>query len=232
MTEEMSAENHPTMCYVPYQIHCILEKLSDTRNTSESSKKLKNQLKLAVQDRVGWVITSDNVATRAACLHPDIKYSQFLSKGVKDSCWFTMTQEKLKQMDIKEDDKEMADFTAAEMNFMRKRLEGAKKFGDVSDCLKFWRNWPDGIRMNLIARKYLAIPATSTPSERAFSDIGYIYNSRRANLSCSNVEKMTFIRENSHILPKDISGKMEIFVEEKKKQMMQEKIENKKGNDK
>ena len=43
-----------------------------------------------------------------------------------------------------------------------------------------------------MARKYLAVPATSTPSERAFSIAGCVINKKRACLLPENVNMLIF----------------------------------------
>ena len=43
---------------------------------------------------------------------------------------------------------------------------------------------------------YLAIPATSIPSERAFSAAGHIVNKKRACLHPSSVNMLVFLSEN------------------------------------
>ena len=50
-----------------------------------------------------------------------------------------------------------------------------------------------------MARKYLDLPATSTPSERVFSIAGSIVNKKRACLLPENVNMLVFLYEN---LPK------------------------------
>jgi hypothetical protein len=47
-----------------------------------------------------------------------------------------------------------------------------------------------------LARKYLAIPATSVPSERLFSDCGHVMGKRRTRLSAQTFGKIVFCRAN------------------------------------
>jgi hypothetical protein len=48
-----------------------------------------------------------------------------------------------------------------------------------------------------VARIYLAIPATSVPSERIFSSTGLIISDRRNRLKPSHVEQLIFINKNT-----------------------------------
>jgi len=50
--------------------------------------------------------------------------------------------------------------------------------------------------LSQLAKKYLAIPATSASSERLFSDAGNIIIVRRANLLPSTFEHLTFCKRN------------------------------------
>ncbi len=47
-----------------------------------------------------------------------------------------------------------------------------------------------------VAKKYLCVPATSVPSERAFSSAGHIVNKKRACLHPSSVNMLVFLSEN------------------------------------
>jgi len=50
--------------------------------------------------------------------------------------------------------------------------------------------------LSKLARSYLAIPASSTSSERMFSIAGNIINCRRTNLTSETVNKLVFVRDN------------------------------------
>ncbi|KAL3976330.1 CD59 antigen [Sarotherodon galilaeus] len=66
-----------------------------------------------------------------------------------------------------------------------------------ADPLDWWRlhqaNFP---RVASLARKYLCIPATSAPSERAFSTSGNIVTCQRSALKPETVDKLVFLANN------------------------------------
>ena len=50
--------------------------------------------------------------------------------------------------------------------------------------------------LSSLARKYLCIPATSVPSERAFRTAGHVVNRKRACLNPDSVNMLVFLVEN------------------------------------
>ena len=65
------------------------------------------------------------------------------------------------------------------------------------DPLLWWKN--NAFRFPIlihVVKKYLCIPATSVPSERAFSTAGHIVNTKRACLLPSSVNMLVFLAEN------------------------------------
>ena len=64
-----------------------------------------------------------------------------------------------------------------------------------SEPLKFWKvkesSYPV---LSRLAKKYLAIPATSVEAERRFSDLGNLLNKRRLNMTGANVNKQLFLK--------------------------------------
>ena len=52
-------------------------------------------------------------------------------------------------------------------------------------------------KLGRLAKRYLCIPASSSASERIFSDAGNVVTASRNNLKVNNVEKLVYIKENS-----------------------------------
>ncbi|XP_022042867.1 E3 SUMO-protein ligase ZBED1-like [Acanthochromis polyacanthus] len=66
-----------------------------------------------------------------------------------------------------------------------------------TDPLEWWRqHQPNFTRLSRLARKYLAIPATSAPSERVFSVGGGIVTCHRACLKPAVVDRLIFLAKN------------------------------------
>jgi len=62
--------------------------------------------------------------------------------------------------------------------------------------LKWWKENSHRLTvLSKLAKQYLCIPATSVPSERAFSLAGYIVNQKRACLLPENVNMLVFLAE-------------------------------------
>lgn len=68
------------------------------------------------------------------------------------------------------------------------------------DLLTFWKTKKDDyIRLSRLARNFLCISATSTPSEHEFSVAGLLINQKRSTLCPTVVEKTVFIHDNYKI---------------------------------
>ena len=73
---------------------------------------------------------------------------------------------------------------------------------DINTCpFKWWASQESRFPiLSQLAKKYLAIPATSAASERLFSDAGNIITVRRVNLLPSTFEHLIFCKRNWHLV--------------------------------
>ena len=69
------------------------------------------------------------------------------------------------------------------------------------DPIAWWRaNANRFPRLAVLARRYLSIPATSTPSERVFSVAGIVVDKRRCALSAEMINALVFLHRNWQLL--------------------------------
>lgn len=65
------------------------------------------------------------------------------------------------------------------------------------DPLNYWREHAKIFpRLYTLAKKYLAIPATSVPSERLFSKAGYVLGDRRNRMDSQKLDQIMFLNGN------------------------------------
>ena len=68
------------------------------------------------------------------------------------------------------------------------------------DPFAWWRgNASRFPHLAIVARRYLAIPATSTPSERVFSVAGIVVDKRRCALTVEMINALVFLHKNSSL---------------------------------
>ena len=68
---------------------------------------------------------------------------------------------------------------------------------EENEPLKWWRdNEKKFPILTILAKKYLAIPSSSVPSERLFSDAGQQITLLRNRLSSQSVDHVLFLKQN------------------------------------
>lgn len=186
------------------------------QNCKNLEKKVKKALYQAMNHY--WDVPKE-CGMIGALLDPRFKELRFFSESLK-----IRTQEQLRSIyeDLNENDnhtdegnKEFSNSLLASM-FMQ-NIQESDEITDYlaipqiqfNDCSLDWWKMNKGrfpILSNL-AKKYLCIPATSTPSERLFSDAGNIMTIKRTQLLPSTFEHLVFLKKNWNIaggiFPKD-----------------------------
>ena len=84
--------------------------------------------------------------------------------------------------------------------FQKASLEISRYNGEATTELNPLSWWKENLHrypiLSRLARKYLCIPATSVPTERAFSSAGNIVSAKRSCLQPDSVEMLVFLAEN------------------------------------
>ncbi|XP_069140012.1 E3 SUMO-protein ligase ZBED1-like [Argopecten irradians] len=97
-------------------------------------------------------------------------------------------------VDLTTDDSSSADTIEKEIELY---LASPITTRDSAEPLQWWqRNESSFPNLAMLAKQYLAIPATSVPSERVFSAAGRTLTKLRASLDPDNAEKLLFLNQN------------------------------------
>lgn len=89
-----------------------------------------------------------------------------------------------------------------QLEFIRwKQLAELERSDILNQSLAWWKaHQNDYPNIAHLAKKYLAIPATSAPSERVFSTASHIARRRRATMDATTLEKLVFLSKNAHLM--------------------------------
>ncbi len=80
--------------------------------------------------------------------------------------------------------------------FVTKFTLNLKREFDETSAMTFWKQYGDHLPLlSKIARKLLCMPATSVPSESAFSLSAYLGRKERARLSDENLSSSVFLKD-------------------------------------
>jgi len=183
-------------------------------------KNMKTTIALEMQNR--WPGTgTKSVAMLATILDPRYKELRYLSQSAREEAYFYFKQQLSKEVIETEevvDEGHLMKKQKISLTEYQKLMDTIlpKSFSEdplsdefnsyiserVRDCninpLVWWRSNKDRFPyLSVLARKYLAIPATSAPSERIFSKAGELVSKRRANLQHSLIDRILFLNVNN-----------------------------------
>ena len=216
VTQEISSEKYTSISKV-IPIVKILTKFLNSKQ-SVLAANLKEQINeyFADVEAEKFTVYSIFLDPRFKEIMLSKKAKQTVKKEIKDiiesSATLIPEKEKEKEKKKDEEEKEEAHFWADFDNQREKEMsqQAGKSAIDVElsrytesllcdrkkDPLIWWRenemNFPNLAKQ---ARTYLAIPATSVPSERVFSKAGEIVSAKRASIKPKNVDMILFLNK-------------------------------------
>lgn len=102
--------------------------------------------------------------------------------------------------------------TASAVNILRMYLETEPQHGEAETAKAaesagtFWSTNKHLEPLNVLALKYLSVPATSVPSEKMFSKSAYVLSSRRSRMQADAVDQICFLNQNNDLCDQLFSG--------------------------
>ena len=180
-------------------------------NTPQNCTNLKNHIKVALYRSINhyWKVLQEQ-GMLAALLDSRFKELEFASESLRN---ITYEQLKVVYQDMKNltEENQEIEFRPISSNSLLARMfqNDSIRVDEMSnylalpkihfdDCpLLWWKN--NSARfpvLSKLAKKYLAIPATSTPSERLFSEAGNVMSIKRTQLALNMLENLVFCKKN------------------------------------
>jgi len=179
-------------------------------NTPQNCLNLKKKVKTALYNAIKhyWKVPQEH-GMLAALLDPRFKDLEFASEEIRIK---TLEQFKKAYQDIKNltnDNQEIECNLVKSNSFLARMFQNNNNIEEVDnylalpkihfeDCpLLWWKNNASRFpTLSKLAKKYLAIPATSTSSERLFSQAGNIMTVKRTQLTANTFENLIFCKKN------------------------------------
>jgi hypothetical protein len=216
VTEYLSGQNYITTSKIIPLFRELRERIEDA-SESRTRTLLLDSIDKRYHERNEWII--------ASALDPQIKLDVFddhekedVINSIKVQCSWEPQMMQLSQdsqplldpatqptkkrklnviLDVFEDDKSEEKETQKGNEIERYlSLPLAEKQTNIHD---WWslreKEFPN---LSVLAKKFLSIPATSTPSERVFSKMGDLYQKKRCSLGTKRAEKIIFCNQNGH----------------------------------
>ncbi|XP_015788343.1 zinc finger BED domain-containing protein 1-like [Tetranychus urticae] len=206
-TEELSSDTKTTISKIIPMVNLIDKRLSSFDCSSEITRKLKQELLKAFNNRFGN-IESSKLHAMATILDPRFKRNDFQSiikateaVNLINRELSSIQRNNLNDFDLDEPHHEglwslrnirQSEFTQngypLDESF---RLYLNNKLSNLHDCpITIWLNLKQlNSSLSDLALKYLIIPATSVPSERVFSKAGHLVGKERSSLDPKLVEE-------------------------------------------
>lgn len=221
ITAEASTEAYPSLAMVPVWVSKLQETLQgDINLDSNLELEYKRVLSQHFTERFRSLFASPTTALCAAALHPNYAHLPFssVSDALREEVYQRLTTEFVNACEhlasiSKSRLSPMEEIFLSHAQVMNeasvrqlldmylKRASEERRIGSLQDkdCLQWWAKqsqFAPFAMMWVLVQVFLCIPATSVPSERAFSSAGAIDDKKRRNMTVETLETCVFLREN------------------------------------
>ena len=183
-----------------YNLSTILDPRYKTRFSSSCSKGIFTELlktKLDETEKESTAAEADDTTT------PPPKKRKVATD--KSSEWTTVSNAMKGLLSSSSDDDESTSERRASVKSTKEvdQYLSLRRISHDNDPLSWWReNATSFPLLSKLARRYLACPPSSVPSERLFSIAGNIYDEKRNRLAGARAEKILFLKSNIPLLDK------------------------------
>ena len=216
LTTKVSGDTYPTLSRVPEWLWTIKQQLVPTNDDSVTVSGFKALMQKHFQARLDPIFCTATTALCAASMDPRFVSLPWCSPEVKASVRARLEAELIDFVQNSNDESSDdsgngsndkmgpavkysdAMLKMSLVNYFEFCENNSAKFcGDDFDVLQWWKLRGCSFSgISIMAKALLCIPATSIPSERAFSSSGFLFNQRRRQMSEEMLEHLVFIREN------------------------------------
>ena len=221
ITQSVGGEKWVTLSLVRPLLHKLVEKhLVEDSSDSRLKKNVKSVILRDLKTRYQNTLASQ-LLNNACFMDPRFKSLSFFSEREKDQVVSCIREEAeaLEETETESPETEPPEKRQKKESTLMSLLEGIiepsveenkkekvkkelDKYFCIDGCtdgkpLVWWKNYEGQFPLLAkLAKRYLCIPATSVPSERAFSAAGNVVNAKRACLLPENVNMLVFLSQN------------------------------------
>ncbi len=184
-----------TLSILPSELNKIFNTLrvdDDEKMIKFFQSRVSHRLYLALKRRLGFILEENNIALKAAVLHPSYTHLECVENKLKESVWESLADEAIKNPSVRQ--KQLYTDLESFSNFIKVSFSAARgllsSFSKEGIPLAEVYSSPELYVIAPLAKKYLCIPASAATVERLFSSTGNLMQGREGNLDLETLEQL------------------------------------------